>query len=243
MLTKEKIEEIINSDQDIRSFCRESNISTVTFHNYRRKYGIKGKNQKFKQKISSTVGQKFGRWNVIEYIENVGSKNCMLKCLCDCGTEQLVRYYDLIDKKTTGCNNCSTEARSKNCGKHKREKGCKSYSFKGYKELTGHQWSVYKANAKKRNIDFNITIEYAYSILEKQEFKCNLSGIDIKLGSNESNGRWTATMDRINSTIGYEEGNIQWLHKDINTMKWAFSQEKFLEYCIIITGRQKNKDG
>ena len=76
--------------------------------------------------------------------------------------------------------------------------------------------------------------------LEKQKFKCNLSGIDIKLGSNESNGRWTATIDRIDSSEGYIEGNVQWLHKDINTMKWDFTQEKFIEYCKTISENYKN---
>lgn len=240
MLTKEKIEEIINSDKDILFFCNEIGISTTTFHNHRRKYGIKGKNEKFKEKVYSIIGEKFGRWSVEEYIGDINKQKCMLKCLCDCGTQQLVRYYDLVNKKTTGCNNCSMEIRSKNCGRHKREKGYKNHCFKGYKELTGHQWRVCKINAKKRNILFNISIEYAYSILEQQKFKCNLSGIDIELGKPENNGRWTATIDRIDSSLGYEEGNIQWLHKDINTMKWDFSQEKFLEYCKIITERLNN---
>jgi len=239
MLTKEKIEEIINSDQDIKSFCNEINISTVTFHNYRRKYQVKGKYQKSKEKISSIIGQKFGRWNIIEYIGDINGRNCMLKCFCDCGTTQLVRYHDIIKNKTTGCNKCSTETRSKNCGKYKREKGHKSYSFKGYKELTGHQWSVYKANAKKRNIDFDISIEYAYSILEKQKFKCNLSGLDIKLASHDIK-TWTATLDRIDSNKGYIKGNVQWLHKDINTMKWNFTQQQFINYCKIITERLQN---
>ena len=236
MLTKEEVERVVASDVSIRDFCRERGISTVTFHNWRRRYGVDSKNEKSQKKIQSSVGCKYNRWLVLEYVGRTETSNGMLRCKCDCGTEQNVRYYDLVSGQTQGCHSCSTELKSKNCGKYKRKFGKDNWKFNGYEKLSGHQWAVLKYGAKKRGLEFTITTEYAYKILEKQGFKCFLSNLPIELGNQSiNNGRWTATLDRIDSTKGYIEGNVQWLHKDINTMKWAFTQEQFIDYCRLVT--------
>lgn len=38
----------------------------------------------------------------------------------------------------------------------------------------------------------------------------------------------------IDSNIGYEPNNVQWVHKDVNKMKWAFDQQHFIDVCIKI---------
>lgn len=43
-----------------------------------------------------------------------------------------------------------------------------------------------------------------------------------------------ASLDRIDSSQGYIKGNVQWVHKDINKMKFDLSQDRFLELCNII---------
>lgn len=241
MLTQEEIEQVINSNLHIANFCKEKNISRRTFYNYMNKYGIKNsKNEISKSKIKSVVGSKFNRWTVLEYIGDTQTCNGVLKCRCDCGTEQNVSYYDLQSGQTKGCNSCSKIERSKNCGKYERKLGKENWKFNGYEKLGGQQWSTIKYNAKARNLEFSITKEYAYNILLEQNFKCKLSGLDIELCKpGRKNTRWTATLDRINSKIGYVEGNVQWLHKDINTMKWAFNENQFIKYCKMIA--EKNK--
>ena len=238
MLTQEEIQDIIDSQTSIIEFCKNKNISKRTFYNYMKKYDIKSsKNEKAKNKIKSLIGYKYNRWIIIDYIEDEKISG-LLKCKCECGTEQNVRYYDIISGKTKGCHSCSTIERSKNCGKYNRKKNENNWKFCGYKNITGHYWSVIKNRAKKRGNELEISIEYAYEILEKQKFKCALSGLDIYL-PNSDNKRWTATLDRIDSNKGYINGNVQWLHKDINTMKWDFDQDKFLKYCKLIAENNK----
>ena len=41
----------------------------------------------------------------------------------------------------------------------------------------------------------------------------------------------TASLDRINSKKGYVEGNIQWVHKDINMMKHCLETSDFIKWC------------
>jgi hypothetical protein len=42
-------------------------------------------------------------------------------------------------------------------------------------------------------------------------------------------------IDRIDSNQGYIEGNIQWVHKDVNIMKMKMTDEKFIGWCHIIS--------
>jgi hypothetical protein len=52
-------------------------------------------------------------------------------------------------------------------------------------------------------------------------------------GSNSvSESETTASLDRIDSSKGYIEGNLQWVHKDVNIMKMDLSQVEFIDYCV-----------
>lgn len=97
-----------------------------------------------------------------------------------------------------------------------------------YKDISKYQWTRTINNAKIRNIEFNITPEYAWGLLEKQNFKCKLSNVDIEV---KSIYEITASIDRIDSSIGYIVGNIQWVHKYINLMKNNLSNQDFIDIC------------
>ena len=47
-------------------------------------------------------------------------------------------------------------------------------------------------------------------------------------------------MDRIDSTKGYVEGNLQWVHKVVNKIKWDLDQEVFLSWCQRISHHTKD---
>lgn len=123
-----------------------------------------------------------------------------------------------------------------------RTKKLHSYR-KGVGDITASFWHGVKHGAEKRGrkIEFNITIEYAWELFLKQDRKCALSGIELKFHeTGELRNCTTASLDRIDSSVGYIEGNVQWVHKNINTMKHDFKQEDFIEYCRKITEFNKN---
>lgn len=78
-------------------------------------------------------------------------------------------------------------------------------------------------------MEFSITIKEAWEIFEKQKGICPISGKEIFLSELKSNALSTASLDRIDSTKGYISGNVWWVHKDVNIMKWDFTLEYFLE--------------
>lgn len=94
----------------------------------------------------------------------------------------------------------------------------------------------YKVNAELRNIKWDVDFEYLADLLLKQDFKCALTGWEIDaMGV----GHNTASLDRIDSSIGYELGNVQWLHKMVNMCKQQYSQEDFVYMCESVANRVK----
>ena len=75
-----------------------------------------------------------------------------------------------------------------------------------------------------------------YAILSFQEFKCALTGWDIDAKNVAKN---TASLDRIDSSIGYVEGNVQWVHKMVNMCKQQYTQEEFLSMCDAVSNKIK----
>jgi transposase len=116
-------------------------------------------------------------------------------------------------------------------------------TWKGYGEISGRYFTQLKTNAAEKGYEFNITIEYIWDLYIRQEGKCALSGIQLQfvpIGKCSSNcSDQTASLDRIDSQLGYIEGNLQWVHKHINWMKQHFSNERFIELCIMVGEHNK----
>lgn len=94
----------------------------------------------------------------------------------------------------------------------------------------------YKSNAALRGVKWDIDFEYLADLLVEQDFKCALTGWNIDamgIGHN------TASLDRIDSSIGYELGNVQWLHKMANMCKQQYSQEDFIDMCKSVANKYK----
>jgi len=101
-------------------------------------------------------------------------------------------------------------------------------NWKGHGDISSSYWSNLKNNASSRGIDFNITIEYAWKLFLRQGRTCELSGVDIAFIESKKN---TASLDRINPDIPYQEGNVQWVHKNVNLAKQSLSNAEFIAMC------------
>jgi hypothetical protein len=94
-----------------------------------------------------------------------------------------------------------------------------------------------KTGAETRGLVFDISLDDVWFLYTAQEGRCALSGIPI--GWSEVGSIHTASIDRIDSSMGYIKDNVQLLHKDVNFMKQHFSQEYFIEVCKAISDRTK----
>jgi hypothetical protein len=107
--------------------------------------------------------------------------------------------------------------------------------FKGHEELSGDYWSKLKRGARVRNIEFEISIYFAWKLFLKQERLCALTGWEIHLSPSATK---TASLDRIDSSKDYTQNNVQWVHKDVNRAKQNFSQNRFVAICEAVNRRQ-----
>lgn len=96
------------------------------------------------------------------------------------------------------------------------------------------------ANKRKRKaIEYSLTPEYVKSIYEKQKGKCFYSGQPIFPPKRFTNltGDDILSVDRIDSSKGYVEGNIQLVTKQINFMKQTLSHDEFVGLCKLVVER------
>lgn len=164
-------------------------------------------------------GQKFNKLTVIEFSHLSKSRHAIWKCKCDCGNE------------TTAQSRLLVNGTKKSCGCLTHQIGNKSLTWKGYGELSKSHFSKIIREAKSRNLEFNIDIKFLWELYLKQNKKCALSGEYIIFRSQVHISDGNASLDRIDSSKGYIEGNVQWVHKDINFMKQNLPENKFFEWC------------
>lgn len=93
--------------------------------------------------------------------------------------------------------------------------------------------------ARNSNIIFNVTTEELWNLYIEQRGLCNITGLKINLPKFSRDKNWTASIDRIDSSKYYTLDNIQWIHKDINEMKWILNMNNFRYWCELII---KNKE-
>lgn len=156
-------------------------------------------------------------------------------CQCDCGTTGRRMLKDLLAGKTTNCG-CLKGPRF---AKITSVSGSENPNWKGHGEISLYVWRGWRDQAKKREIPFDITIEWAWDLFLKQDRKCAISGVPIRFA--EKTGRYsdkTASLDRIDSTNGYVVGNVWWIHKDLNFMKHKNSLDDLLKWCRLIVEYQ-----
>lgn len=83
-------------------------------------------------------------------------------------------------------------------------------------------------------------MEQAWNLFLQQNKKCALSGIDIQFAKKTGKDWYkntTASLDRINSKLGYNLNNVQWVHKHVNFMKLQTPNDEFIKWCYLITQR------
>ena len=106
-----------------------------------------------------------------------------------------------------------------------------------YKGIRISFFNKFRLSANTRNLEFEIDLEFASSLAEIQNYKCYYSGLELKFNGDFK--QITASIDRIDSSLGYLDGNVCWVHKDINMMKQQFSEKKFIEMCKLVADKVK----
>lgn len=90
----------------------------------------------------------------------------------------------------------------------------------------------FKIQGKSRGKNWNLSHDDVADQADIQNRKCALSGVDLVFTGDFN--QITASLDRIDNKKGYEKGNIQWVHKQINMMRGILTLERFKELCSAV---------
>lgn len=214
-------EEYTNKQRLVSDIAKEFGITTSCIYYRIKKYRIKQINHSGKIN-KDTI---FGKLKTVKITSVSKWGQNIWECHCSCG--------NISHVTTTALKN----GRSTSCGCNQRKRGEKSHRWNGIGCIGKWTWTRIKNNAKVRNIEFKIKIEESFKILQSQNFKCYLSGLEIYINGEKNK---TASLDRINNDLGYIDENVAWCHKDINNMKYCTEICQFINYCNLVANFKSN---
>jgi hypothetical protein len=102
-----------------------------------------------------------------------------------------------------------------------------------------YHFSAARKSATKRNIGFYITEETIVKLWKKQKGKCALSGIEMTLthGTSAAMNPTKISVDRIDNSQGYVDGNVQLILWQANAAKSVWSNQQLIELCKAVASR------
>jgi hypothetical protein len=165
-------------------------------------------------------------------------KNCT-----QCGDHLLICEFYTTGKKKDGtpkynswCKKCIGK---KMASYHKRTWGAEKLQFSAAKRTRSVQsflaYLLYKARQRKT---CDLTIEQLMQIWHLQDGKCALTGWNMTMQLGKGQIPTNASIDRIDSSIGYENDNVQLVCRAANVAKSNLTQENFVRLCAAVLEKQ-----
>lgn len=175
-------------------------------------------------------------WIILETVRKDGRTKYRVKCAC--GYEGFRRKDHVDSGRSVECKNCSAKRTFINVT-HSNSCFVEKGQHKGTGLITKTYYNHIKYGAQRRNYTFNVSIDFLWELFESQNGRCALSGVPLEFSSeriscNPDYSKITASLDRIDSSLGYEQDNVQWVHKEINMMKQSYSQKDFIKWCSLV---------
>jgi len=163
------------------------------------------------------------------------------KCTCaNCGVEFEKPESEIKRNQKIGRPNfCSRSCVGKNNVKN-LPTNSKNYDISKHSKWRIDEYTPFRyhlRNVKKRDKEFNLTLDDLKQVWDNQNGICPFLGINLILSGYsriEKNPIYSASIDRIDSTKGYTKDNIQWVSRSMNLMKNTMTNEQVFEILNLI---------
>ena len=177
------------------------------------------------------LNRRFGRLVVVKEAPRK-NKQTHWVCRCECGGAKTVSLNNLKNGSTQSCGCLALES-ARVMGR--KGKGVRARNWQGIGDISASFWGQVLAGASSRGLEVAVTHQDIWNLFRTQGGKCALTGWALRFDPPGGRGKGTASLDRIDSSKGYVRGNLQWVHKRIQRMKWKFTQDEFLEACVAVS--------
>jgi hypothetical protein len=175
------------------------------------------------------IGSRYGRLKVIGYV--LQGHAWKVKCQCDCGNEKIVKWPNrLHSHNVNSCGCLALETKIKNGQKHGR-----CYVLTPEEVAVNKLFRVYKFSAKHRSLRFSLTSAQVSILIHGT---CNYCGAPPSNMLSNRRGQFMYNgIDRIDSSKGYEDGNVvsccrmcQFAKRDWNVTDFLNWAERLIQH-------------
>lgn len=160
------------------------------------------------------IGTHIKHWTILEgpiYINGYSK----YRVRCDCGREYIKTTGEILDTNSNfQCAHCA----------QKENKEAFTFSNGRVGDLTLTHYTRLKRSAEKRHYEFSVSIKYLWNLFQCQHQICAITGDYIPTIKE-------ASLDRIDSSKGYIEGNVQWVTIQANKCKHILTMPELYEFC------------
>ncbi len=172
------------------------------------------------------TGGRFGRWVVLHEGNRKSVKQgkkparnlITWLCRCDCGVEREVLSGELVNQN------------SQSCGCWAEENRLQAISRPTEQVLSTLQHGSYKGSAKSRGIPWKLNKDQISSIVFNPCIYCGTPPSSPKVNSQGKIVGLVSGIDRVDSDLGYEEGNVVPCCGFCNKAKGTKSHSEFLAW-------------
>lgn len=179
--------------------------------------------KRLSRRVDIKIGDIYKNYTVLSNAITVGNQ-IKYKVRCSCGSEHLMTASSLkSNTRWFMCKKCATQDSHYKITISNGKVG----------DFTLSMLNRIKSRALLRNIEFNLSIEYLWNLFISQRSKCAITGDTLESISK-------ASLDRIDSSIGYIEGNVQWVTIQANKCKHILSMSELLNFANKVI-RQANQ--
>jgi hypothetical protein len=97
---------------------------------------------------------------------------------------------------------------------------------------------------KKKNSSIDFDIEYLKEVWDSQDGICPFAGVKMSLRTMKDSLKsrvtpYSASVDRIDNSVGYVRGNIRFVCHMANIARNKYSDEQVIEFCRLVASHQE----
>jgi len=192
-----------------------------------------------KKSVSLSVGR--GEKLPTSRCENLNNWMSDVWTCCTCKeSKPLSMYYKNSSSKNGYQNICKECDKIRTKARDKR-KSNESLPF-FFKRLISGRMASMGSKYRRRGWGGKLTVDLLMDKFNQQGGKCAISGIEMTHIAGKGKVKTNVSIDRIESSLGYEPDNIQLVCYIVNIIKNDFSKEDLIYWCkkIIENGNTEN---
>lgn len=115
-------------------------------------------------------------------------------------------------------------------------------------EFTPFRWYIIRIKQRPQKGPSDVTLKSLRALWDKQSGICPITGWKLRLpngtdGWKEGPSTKNASIDRIDNSKGYLDGNIRFVSVMANLARGRFDDSELEEFCIAVAGRRQQLDG